>query len=94
MRAWSVVNCQSILVLRSFLLFAHEAVSIRENRDREYVSHFFQEALRLLPAHWKIRCEKADSGFFAQDLLGFLEQRALPYLVVAKLSRCNNVSVN
>jgi len=50
------------------------------------VSHFLQEALMLLPAHWKIRCVRADSGFFAQELLGFLEERRLPYLVVAKLT--------
>ena len=29
---------------------------------------------------------RADSGFFAQELFGFLEQRELPYLVVAKLT--------
>jgi hypothetical protein len=50
------------------------------------VSHFLQEALTLLPAGWMIRCVRADSGFFSQELLGFLEQRRLPYLVVAKLT--------
>ena len=30
---------------------------------------------------------RADSGFFAQELLGFLEQRALPDLLVAKLTQ-------
>jgi hypothetical protein len=30
---------------------------------------------------------RADSGFFAQELLCFLEERALPYLVVAKLTQ-------
>jgi hypothetical protein len=51
------------------------------------VSHFLAEALSLFPSHWKIRCVRADSGFFAQELLGFLEQRALPYLVVVKLTQ-------
>jgi hypothetical protein len=37
-----------------------------------------------MPSHWKIRCVRADSGFFAQGLLGFLEQGALPYLEVKK----------
>jgi hypothetical protein len=50
------------------------------------VSAFLQEALTLMPAHWKIRCVRADSGFFAQELLGFLEEKALPYLVVARLT--------
>ncbi len=30
---------------------------------------------------------RADSGFFAQEMLGLLEQRSLPYIVVAKLTR-------
>ena len=50
------------------------------------VSHFLQEALRLLPATSKIRCVRADSGFFAQELFEFLEQNALPYVVVARLT--------
>ena len=49
-------------------------------------SAFLQEALTLMPAPWKIRCVRADSGFFAQELLGFLEEKALPYLVVARLT--------
>ena len=55
--------------------------------DSRGVSRFLAEALKLLPAHWKIRCVRADSGFFAQELLCFLEERALPYLVVAKLTQ-------
>jgi hypothetical protein len=55
--------------------------------DSRGVSLFLAEALKLLPAHWKIRCVRADSGFFAQELLCFLEERALPYLVVAKLTQ-------
>ena len=47
---------------------------------------FLQEALALLPAGWRIRCVRADSGFFEEALLAFLEQRALPYLVVARLT--------
>jgi hypothetical protein len=47
---------------------------------------FLQEALALLPAGIKISCVRADSGFFEQKLLDFLEQRGLPYIVVAKLT--------
>ena len=47
---------------------------------------FLQEALALLPAGWRIRCVRADSGFFEEALLAFLEQRSLPYLVVARLT--------
>jgi hypothetical protein len=47
---------------------------------------FLSEALALLPAGWKLRCVRADSGFFEDALLSFLEQRCLPYLVVARLT--------
>jgi hypothetical protein len=51
------------------------------------VSNFLTEALALLPKAWRLRCMRADSGFFAQEMLGLLEQRNLPYIVVAKLTR-------
>ena len=41
---------------------------------------FLQEALALLPAGTTIRCVRADSGFFEEALVAFLEQRSLPYL--------------
>ena len=44
------------------------------------------EALALLPKGWAIRCVRADSGFFEEALLSFLEARGLPYLVVARLT--------
>jgi hypothetical protein len=47
---------------------------------------FLQEALALLPQGMKIQCVRADSGFFEQKLLGFLEERNLPYIVVAKMT--------
>jgi len=47
---------------------------------------FLAEALALLPSGWTIRCVRADSGFFEDALLTFLEQRDLPYLVVARLT--------
>lgn len=47
---------------------------------------FLSEALALLPDTIKIRCVRADSGFFDNALLGFLEERQLPYLVVARLT--------
>jgi hypothetical protein len=48
---------------------------------------FLQEALRLLPEGMGIRCVRADSGFFEEALLGFLEERSLAYIVVARLTR-------
>ena len=50
------------------------------------VVEFLKEALKMLPVGLKIRCVRADSGFFDQKLLGFLEERGLSYIVVARLA--------
>jgi hypothetical protein len=50
------------------------------------VVEFLKEALALLGQSVKIRLLRADSGFFDDKLLSFLEQRLLPYIVVAKLT--------
>jgi len=47
---------------------------------------FLQEALALLPEGMRLRTVRADSGFFDQALLEFLEQRQLSYIVVARLT--------
>lgn len=36
---------------------------------------------------WKLRTVRADSSFFDQALLGFLEERSLPYIIVARMTR-------
>jgi len=50
------------------------------------VEEFLKEALALWGQRAKIRLLRADSGFFDDKLLRFLEQRLLPYIVVAKLT--------
>lgn len=50
------------------------------------ICEFLMEALALLPSGWKIRCVRADSGFFAEPLLEFLEERSLSYIIVARLT--------
>lgn len=47
---------------------------------------FLKEALALLGGRHKIRVVRADSGFFDDDLLSFLEERHLLYIVVARLT--------
>jgi hypothetical protein len=47
---------------------------------------FLREALALWPAGWSVRTVRADSGFFEDALLTFLEERQLPYGVVARLT--------
>jgi len=48
---------------------------------------FLKEALALWGQRQKIRLLRADSGFFDDKLLSFLEQRHLPYIVVARLTK-------
>ena len=48
---------------------------------------FLKEALALWGQRQKIRRLRADSGFFEDQLLSFLEQRQLPYIVVARLTK-------
>jgi hypothetical protein len=51
------------------------------------VEEFLKEALALWGQRQKIRLLRADSGFFEDRLLSFLEQRQLPYIVVARLTK-------
>lgn len=51
------------------------------------VEEFLKEALALLEEKHRIRVVRADAGFFDQKLLSFLEERGLPYIVVARLTR-------
>lgn len=48
---------------------------------------FLKEALALWSQRQKIRLVRADSGFFDDKLLSFLEQCCLPYIVVARMTR-------
>jgi hypothetical protein len=51
------------------------------------VVEFLQEALALWGQRQRIRLVRADSGFFEDKLLSFLEQRSLAYIVVARLTK-------
>ena len=48
---------------------------------------FLQEALAQLPSGWRIRTVRADSGFFDQALLAYLEACGLPYIIVARMTK-------
>jgi hypothetical protein len=48
---------------------------------------FLKEALALWGQRQKIRLLRADSGFFDGLLLNFLEQRQIPYIVVARMTK-------
>ena len=47
---------------------------------------FLQVALALLPEGTWVRTVRADSGFFDGNFLDFLEERGLPYVVVARMT--------
>jgi len=47
---------------------------------------FLTEALLLVPEAMRLRCVRADSGFFDGKLLDFLEDKKLSYIVVARMS--------
>ena len=47
---------------------------------------FLQEALALLPQGTWLRTVRADSGFFEEALLAFLEAHPLPYVIVARMT--------
>ena len=51
------------------------------------VVEFLEEGLALWQQRQKIRLVRADSGFFDDKLLTFLEQRCLPYIVVTRLTQ-------
>jgi hypothetical protein len=51
------------------------------------VVEFLKEALALLRKRLCIRVVRADSGFFDEKLLSFLEEQKLFYIVVARLTR-------
>lgn len=50
------------------------------------VCAFLKEAFAQLPAGWRLRCLRADSGFFDQALLAMLEEHAVPYLIAARMT--------
>ncbi len=51
------------------------------------VVEFLKEALAKLPSLEWIRVVRADSGFFAQELLQYLESLPVHYIVVARMTR-------
>lgn len=50
------------------------------------VVEFLKEGLALLGPRHRIRVVRADSGFFDDKLLSFLEERELSYIVVARMT--------
>jgi Transposase DDE domain group 1 len=68
---------QPVLVLHAWLRAGHAA-------DNRGAVEFLTEALHNLPAGCPLAGVRADGAFFDQKLLGFLEARALPYVIVVR----------
>lgn len=60
------------------------ALTSNNARASRGVVEFLRETLARLSAHLHIRSLRADSGFFDGRLLDFLEEQAIPYLIVAR----------
>ena len=56
-------------------------------RSSRGVVEFLKEALARLGGRQRIRVVRADSGFFDQELLSFLEERELPYIIVGRMTK-------
>jgi len=73
------VLAEANFVLHSWLRSGNSGAS-------QGAAQFLSEALSLLGDQHRIRCVRADSGFYGDHFLSFLEERALPYIVVARLT--------
>jgi hypothetical protein len=71
---------QPVLVLHAWLRAGNAA-------DSRGAVEFLTEALATLPARCPLSGLRADAGFYDQKLLRFLEERALPYVIVVRRSR-------
>ncbi|MGB7592864.1 MAG: transposase, partial [Terriglobia bacterium] len=76
-----------LAVLGEAYFILHGWLRSGNTRSDSGVVEFLKEALAKLGSLERIRRVRADSGFFAQELLQYLEKRKLDYIVVAKLTR-------
>ena len=75
----------AVLGEASFIL--HGWLRSGNTRSDSGVVEFLKEALAKLESREWIRVVRADSGFFAQELLQYLEGLELHYIVVARLTK-------
>jgi Transposase DDE domain group 1 len=75
-----------LAVLAEHHFFLHGWLRSGNSGVARGVVAFLQEALALLPEGMRIGCVRADSGFFEEPLLHFLEEKKLSYVVVARLT--------
>jgi hypothetical protein len=76
-----------LAVLGEAAFILHGWLRSGNTRSDSGVVEFLQEALAKLESRKWIRVVRADSGFFAQELLQYLEEQGLHYIVVARLTK-------
>ncbi len=75
-----------LAVLNEATMIVHGWLRSGNSGTAQGVVNFLREALAKLPSHLKIGALRADSGFFDQKLLSFLEEQSLSYTIVARLT--------
>lgn len=70
-----------LAVLNEATMIVHGWLRSGNSGTSQGVVNFLREALAKLPSHLKITAVRADSGFFDQKLLGFLEEQTLSYVI-------------
>ncbi len=66
------------------VLVAHAWLRAGNAADNRGAQEFLSETLARLPTDFVVAGVRADGAFFDQKLLGFLEERHLPYVVVVR----------
>jgi len=74
----------AVLAERCFVL--HGWLRSGDTGSSSNAVEFLKEALALAK-NIRIRCVRADSGFFYDGMMSFLESRGLKYIIVAKMTR-------
>lgn len=83
-RPGGVVHHPLLAVLAEAHFVLHAWLRSGNARASRGAVEFLREAFARLPAHVHLRCLRADSGFFENGLLSFLEERGVPYVIVAR----------
>lgn len=76
-----------LAVLNEAMVILHGWLRSGNSGTAQGAVNFLREALVKVPSFLKITAVRADSGFFDQKLLGFLEEQSLSYVVVARLTK-------
>ena len=83
-RSGTAMHHPILAVLAEAQFVLHAWLRSGNARASRGVVEFLRETFARLPGHIHIRCLRADSGFFDGKLLDVLEEKSIPYLIVAR----------